>query len=134
MKRGQISTEYLIVVSFIVFVVLGILAVSFVYTSKIRDTIKFSQIERMSDRIISSAETIFYAGEPSKTKMTIYIPEGIQEIEITSNEIIFTIITSSGQNVISYNSNVPLEGSLSSAKGTKVISLEAQEDRVIISE
>jgi len=43
-KRGQISTEYLIVISFITFVVLGTLGVAMYYSTSITDTIKINQI------------------------------------------------------------------------------------------
>ena len=130
-KRGQISTEYLVIVSFLTFVAIGVLGVAFFYTGEIRDAIKFNQIEQFSNKIISSAESVFFAGEPSKITLTAYLPESVDSIIILDNpnsadEIIFHVSSSSGTNVISYRSNVPLAGgSISTSRGLKKISIVA---------
>ncbi len=133
-KRGQISTEYLIVVGFVVFLVLGILGVAFFYTSITNDQIKVSQVSNFANKIISSAESVFYAGEPSKLTLTGYLPIGIKSFEILPNEIVVSISTSSGVTKMSFTSNVPLSGNISSTDGVKRIEVLAQQDEVLISE
>lgn len=133
-KRGQISTEYLIVVGFVVFLVLGILGVAFFYTSVTNDQIKVSQVSNFANKIISSAESVFYAGEPSKLTLTGYLPIGVSNFEIMPNEIVVSISTSSGVTTMSFTSNVPLSGNISSSEGVKRIEVLAQQDEVLISE
>ena len=134
MKRGQISTEYLILIGFITFVIIGVLGVAFFYTNAVKDDIRFKQIQQFSEKIISSAESVFYSGEPSKITVTSYLPEGVNSIQIVGKEIIMNISTSSGQNIISYPSRVNLQGAISANSGIKKIEITAQEDRVIISQ
>jgi len=133
MKRGQISTEYLLIVGFVTFVVLAILGIAFIYTSAIKDNIKIKQVNDFANKLISSAESVFYSGEPSKIKIAGYIPEGVNEIQINGNNIIFNVTTNTGENIIIFTSNVVIEGTIQSSAGVKVIDLIAQDDRVVIS-
>jgi uncharacterized protein (UPF0333 family) len=132
-KRGQISTEYILVVSFVLFIVLSALGIALTYSSQINDTIKFNQIESFSQKITSQAESIFYAGEPSRTSVKAYLPEGINSITISDYYIIFNVSTSFGEGVAAYKSNVNLTGSISPNAGLRVIYLDATSNSVVIS-
>ncbi len=133
-KRGQISTEYLIIVGFITFLVVGVLAVALLYSSSLRDRIRFSHVTNYADTIISSAESVYYAGEPSRLVVKPYLPAGVRSISINGTSILFTVTSSSGVNTMLYTSSVPLEGTLASSEGVKRITLVAQTDRVLVSE
>ena len=86
-ERGQISIEYLILVSFITFLIIGILSASIYSFSIIRDKNKFNQLESFSQKIVNSAESIYYAGEPSKATINAYLPPGVNEILIQDNSL-----------------------------------------------
>jgi|SRR3989344_1197778 len=131
-KRGQISTEYLIIVGFITFVVISVLGLAYVYVAQVKDTIKINQIENFANKIISSSESIFYAGEPSTVTITGYIPSGVTNIQVNGKEIIFTVQTRSGTNVMSFASKVTIEGTISPSSGVKKLQLVAREDKVTI--
>jgi len=131
-KRGQISTEYLIIVGFITFFIVVILGLALIYSSQIRDTIKMNELEKFAKKTISSSETIFYAGEPSKSTISVYLPSGVTDIQLIGNEMLFTISLSSGINKISYTSKVPIEGNISTIDGIKKIQLTASSDRVLL--
>ncbi|MBI2452012.1 hypothetical protein HYV50_02955 [Candidatus Pacearchaeota archaeon] len=123
-KRGQISVEYLIVISFVTFVALSILGIALFYSAEIKDSIKFSQLEQFAKKITSSAERIYYSGEPSRTTISAYLPEGVQAVTIQNKDIIFNVSTSSGTSVIAYSSNVPIQGTITPTPGVKKIKLE----------
>jgi uncharacterized protein (UPF0333 family) len=131
-KKGQISTEYLIVVGFVVFFVITMLGVALFYSSSVRDSIRVSQLEHFAEKVISSAEEVYYAGEPSKSTMNVYLPEGVSEIEIAANEVVFTMTLSSGVNIMSYHSKVPLEGNISLGEGVKRVQVLSAPDRVLV--
>jgi len=133
-KRGQISTEYLIVMAFVTFLIISTLGIGLFYSAQAKDRIKFNYIENFANKIISSAESVYYAGEPSKATVTAYLPPNVQSIEVLQNEIVFSIATSSGVTRISYSSDVPIEGSLSSSEGMKRIVISALSDRVVLNE
>ena len=133
MKRGQISTEYLVIVGFITFVVISILGIALVYTSSIKNSIKVNQNAQFSDKLSSSSESRVFAREPSKIEITGYIPEGVTNIQILEKEIVITFTTNSGENIRSFTSRVSLEGNITSNSGVKVLQLVAKENKVVIS-
>ena len=135
-RKSQVSTEYLIVIGFVTFLIVSTLAIGFFYIGQINDKIKINQLQNFANKITSSAESVFYAGEPSKVRISTYLPGGVESIEIDENEdvIRFTIATSSGTNTISFSSNVPISGTISKNEGVKVIIIEAQSNQVFISQ
>ena len=132
-NRGQISAEYLIVISFVLFIVLSVLGIALGYSSQIKDSIRFNQIESFSQKVVSQSESVFYAGEPSKTTVRAYLPEGINDISVIGYFIVFNVSTSSGNSVTAYRSNVNLTGDISENSGIRVIYLNATSNAVILS-
>lgn len=131
-KNGQISTEYLIIVSFVIFLVIGIAGAGFYYTNQIRDTLKINQLDNFAKKIIHAAESVYYAGEPSRVTIIAYLPLGIKSFEIIENSFVFNISTNSGTSRIAFSSKVPIEGTISLTEGIKKIQLKALEDRVLL--
>lgn len=130
MGRGQISVEYLVVVGFIVFLIISVVAVAFFYTSGIKDRIRINQATDYANKIVSSAESVYYAGEPSKLTITAYLPVGVNEISVVENSIIISMTTNSGETTMAFSSNVPIDGNVSRGEGVKKIVVLAEEDRV----
>ena len=136
-KKSQVSIEYLIIIGFVTFTIIGILAIAFFYSGAIKDKIKTVHIGNYANKIVSTSESVFYAGKPSKATITTYLPDGIKSIEISGNELVITFQTSSGTNKITYLSNVPLSqgaGALSTTQGLKKIEITAQSDWAEISQ
>jgi len=131
-KKAQIGMEYLMVIGFLTFVLIGTLGIAMYHNNTIRDMISSRQVETMSNKIISAAESVFYAGEPSKVTITSYIPNGISEISITDNTLFVTFQSSSGNNKVSFPSNVPITGTLSTTSGLRNIVIIATSDIVTI--
>ena len=132
-KKSQISIEYLIIIGFVTFVIIGILGVAFFYSGTITDRIKMNQIDGFAEKIISSSESVFYSGSPSKLTISAYLPEGVEEIEVQPESILFTVQTNSGINKISFSSKVPLAGNIPNSPGVKRIKLEATVSALVIS-
>jgi len=137
-KSGQISVEYLIVIGFITFVVISTLGIALFYSGSIKDRIKATQINNYANKLTSTAESVFYAGYPSKATVTCYLPDNAKDIEVLTNELVITFQTSSGTNKISFASNVPMlenaTAQLTTSQGLKKIQVEAQQTQVLISQ
>lgn len=133
-RRGQISIEYLIVVGFVTLLVISLLGVSYFYASSIRDQIRTNQAKEFAEKVIVESEKIYYAGEPSKTTITAYLPAEVTALWVEEQSIIISIRLSSGLTTTSYTSNVPLELTVSTDPGVKKLSLVAQPERVLITE
>jgi hypothetical protein len=134
MKKAQIGIEYIILISFLAFALIVILGIALFYSGNIKDRMKMNQISSFSGKIISNSEEVFYAGSPSKSTISAYLPEGVKEIKIYDKNIFFSIQTNSGINNISFSSKVNLSGTLSASMGVKNIQILAEQDKVIISQ
>jgi hypothetical protein len=131
-KNAQIGMEYLMIVGFLTFVIIATLGIAMYHNNTIRDMIISRQVESMSTKIVSAAESVFYAGEPSKVTIVSYIPETISEINIIDNTIFVTFQSSSGTNKVAFPSNVPITGTLSTIHGLRNIEIEATSVSVTI--
>jgi len=134
MKRGQVSFEYLILVGFVTIIIVGIMGVALFYTSSSKDSVKITQVNNFANKIISNAESVYYAGEPSKATITTYLPEGVAAIDITENTLLITLQLSTGTSVIGFDGNVNITGSINPNQGVKKIEILAQEDGVLITQ
>lgn len=133
-KRAQVSFEYLIIMGFITFVIVAVLGLAVYYSGNIRDRIITNQLNNCANKIVSTAESVFYLGEPSKSTITCYLPDGVKNVTIFSDSVYFEIQTSSGVNKIYFDSNVPLEGEFVFTEGVRKIELRAASDRVIVTQ
>ena len=139
-KRAQISVEYMIIVGFIIFIVTITAGTAFFYSYTISDRISSNHLNNFANKVISSSESVFFAGDPSRVTINAYLPNGIEAMEIlTDNDktlIVFTFTTRTGTSTIAYESNVPIElnGDFSLNEGLKRYRVIAETDRVIIRE
>ena len=88
-KRAQIGVEYMIIVGFVTFAIMSVLVLAIFYSGQIKDSIKLNEVENFVAQLISSAESVFFAGEPSKTTVRLYLPEGVESLEITPEYLNF---------------------------------------------
>lgn len=132
-KRAQVSMEYLIIVSFVTFIIIGILGVAFIYSGSIKDSIKVNQITGFANKITSTSESVFYAGYPSKATIPVYLPEGVENISISGNNLIIEFQTSTGKNKISFSSKVPITGLITTGSGIKKLRILAEQNKVNVS-
>lgn len=134
-RNGQISIEYLIILGFVTFLVMSVLALSVVYMDSVRDTIKFRQVETYATKIVSAAESVYYAGQPSKVSVQAYVPASVSAIEVLREGLLISVAASSGEAKMLFSSRVPLNassGTLPVSEGLKSIELTATSDSVVV--
>lgn len=133
-KKTQISVEYLVLLGFLVFIIISILGIAFFYAGNIRTGVSVNQISAFADKVITTSENVYYAGEPSRATITVYLPEGVNDIEIINNDLVFTFQTDSGINKMAFGSNVPIDGEFDTSSGAHNLLVEALEDKVNITQ
>lgn len=131
-KNAQVGIEYMVVIGFVTLAIITTLAMAVFYSGQAKDRIKLNQVESFAVQLINSAESVFFAGEPSKTTVSLYLPDGVSSITFSSNDFIVTTTTSSGDNVRVYTSKVPLNGTIPVTEGIKKLTIEAKETLVQI--
>ena len=137
-KKAQSSMEFLILMGFLTFVITAILAIGYIYSGTINDRIKSSQIQSFANKITTTSETVFYSGEPSRATISAHLPDAVDEIEVINNTIVITYQLTTGQNKISFSSNVPVvenaSAQISSISGIKSMTILANSTHAIISQ
>jgi len=134
-KKLQVSFEYLIIMGFIMFVIIAVLGIAIFYGGTINDQIKETQLGNCANKIISTTESVFYAGQPSKATISCFFPDNIKNLSIDDDNLYIESFTSSGVSTRAFPSNVPIaEGPqfLKPTPGIKKIEIIAEENRVIV--
>lgn len=133
-KKAQISMEYIAIVGFVMAVTIPMILIYHNYSGQTRDEIISNQVSQIAKKLVDSAESVYYLGEPSKNTLKVYFPNNIQQITIGNKELVFRIRTRNGLDDIVVVSHVELNGSLSVSSGIHHIKLESKGDYVLISE
>ena len=136
-KKAQISFEYLTIMGFVTFILIGIIGIAFFYGASTQDRLRMTQVNNFGNKIVSTAESVFYAGEPSKATISVYLPENVKEIAIAENSIYISIQLSTGLNIISFLSEAPLyegpENEFNINPGIKNLEIKVVQGEVVIS-
>ena len=133
MKKGQASIEFISIFSFVFLMTIPLVIIFFDQTGNVQDAIAENQIKNIATKIADKAETVYYAGEPSKTTIKAYFPQRIKSISILSKDIVFNYSTAKNTiHTIESMSIVNLTGNISSVQGTHYIELEASGGVVLI--
>ncbi len=131
-RKSQSSLEYIITVGFVTFVVISVIIIAYLYTGILRNRIRENQIESFANKLISSAESVFYAGEPSKKTVDIFLPAGVNSIAINNYILLMNYSAGAQNNVRAYDSKVNITGTINPGPGIKRLILEAKANYVDI--
>jgi len=134
-NRSQVGVEYMIVIGFVTFAIISVITLAIFYSGEIKDRLRLTQVENFATQLINSVDSIFFAGEPSKTTVKLYLPEGVESINITQDYyLLITTRVSGGENKRVFESKVPMQGAISPGEGIKKLTLEARSNNVLISQ
>lgn len=126
-KRGQVSIEFMAIIGFVTFIAMAMLIISQFYQRGVSTQVETNQVDHLARKLIDSAESVYYLGEPSKTTIEANMPNHVESITIGSNDITFRMKAAGGKTSdITYQSDVNLTGSITKTPGLKKISVEAK--------
>jgi len=131
-KKAQATTEYLILLSFVMGIVLVLVVLFQSYSQETQDKIRMTQAEQIARKIADAAEKVYYLGEPSRVTIKAHIPGNVKAINIGNKEIFFVLNTQQGDNEIGTISKVNITGSLPTNEGIYEILVESKGDYVQI--
>lgn len=133
-KRGQASTEYLILIGFGLAILAFLAIIQFEHNEE-RDAIVISsQVDRIGRKLVDASEEVYFLGEPARTTIKIYLPNNIEDILIMNQTIIFKVRSAGGISDIERYSTVNITGNITSSSGVKHISVRAEGNYVCILE
>lgn len=90
--KGQVSNELLVVVGFILLVIIPLLYVMYFKMDDIRTDLAMLQVHFSAARIAFAINAVGHMGDGSSLITEIYIPENVDSVSISGNEVVFTTI------------------------------------------
>ncbi|MBU3941672.1 MAG: hypothetical protein KKF74_02055 [Nanoarchaeota archaeon] len=132
-KNAQVSVEYVIIIGFSLLITIPLILIFYEHTRTTSDQVISSQVDQIARKIVDNSESVYYLGEPSKTRIKVYMPENIEEAIISNKEVTFRVKTKSGVTDISHISSVNVSGYIAITPGIHYISIESKGDYVWLS-
>lgn len=126
--------EYLMIVGFVAAIIIPMTVIYLTYSDQTEDQIISNQVANIAKKVGDTAETVYYLGEPSKTRVRAYFPQNIDNISIMGREIVFYVKTKNGVDEVVISMPVNVTGSLSQTSGIHNIVVEAKGEYVEITD
>lgn len=133
-RKGQISIEYMAVFAIAALMTFPLILIFSVQSNNVRTDITLSQAEKVATEIINSAKEVYFMGPPAQKTITIEFPEGVKEVTVSSNYILFVLDTNTGTHELYKESTFELQGSIENFRGPHVLIIKAENNRVSIEE
>ena len=100
----------------------AIIAVAFYFASSYsNDSLAISQAQDAADRLASASDYVFALGPNSKDYVFVFLPEGIESVNVSGKRILLKVRTSAGISDVFAYSKSDLIGSLPSGRGKQKI-------------
>ncbi len=133
-EKGQMSMEYLMVMGFALIVTVPLVIIFFEQSSSAQEKVSADNAAQIARQIIDTSEQVYYLGEPSATTIKANMPDNVEQIIISGNDLTFRMQTGSGLSDVTVSSDVNLTGGLSSEPGIHNIKIEATANGVSIAD
>lgn len=126
--------EYLTIVGFVAAIVIPMTIIYLTYSDQTEDQIVSNQVSNIAKKIGDTAESVYYLGEPSKTRIRAYFPDNINNISVAGYEIVFYVSTKNGIDEVVVSMPVNVTGTLTPTAGIHNIFIEAMGSYVQITD
>ncbi len=133
LKTAQIAMEYLTVIgiSLLILVPLGVIVNDYINYSSER--VAEQQVVEISRKIVDTARTVYFFGYPTRLKLKMYFPPGIESAEVIPHGVVFILKTVNTEHDYYQYSEVNLTGNLTTVSGIHYVLVKAMPDYVNIS-
>ena len=129
----QIATEYLIIVSFALMVlipyILYLYSASLQYQEQNSLTIASESVKKIGE----ACDWVYLQGEPAKLTLKIVVTKNVENITFLNKTIVWKVRTSAGVSDVYYNCLANVTGYLPNRDGEYLVSVEALKGGVNIS-
>jgi uncharacterized protein (UPF0333 family) len=134
MKRGQAAMEYLAVIGFALLMIVPIIFIFFSQSEDITQQLTMNQIREIGRKVVNTAEKIYYLGEPSQTTLKIYMPNNVEQVNISGRTIVFKVRLNNAPSDLVFPSTVNVTGNISVQSGIRFIKVKTIAGKVNISD
>lgn len=124
-SKAQIAMEYLMVMGFVLTALTPLVVVYYVYTQSSTEELVSSQLAKIAREIVDSAEEVYYLGTPSQISMRVYVPDDLENVQVSGNQFVLIMDTTSGPAEIVETSAVNISGSFPLTEGVYTVTIKA---------
>jgi len=129
----QIATEYLIIVSFALMVLIPYVLYLYSASQQYQEQNSLTIASESVKKIGEACDWVYLQGEPAKLTLKIVVPKNVESITFINKTILWKVRSSAGLSDIYYNCLSNITGYLSNREGEYFVSVEAIEGGVNIS-
>ena len=122
--------EYVLIIGFATLIAIPLFLIFSHYTNETRNEVTYNQADSISRKIVDSAETVYYLGEPSKVTLKVYMPNDIKNLTIENGYVHFIVKAGRFTTDIVHSSTINISGNVSFKPGVKQINIESKGDYV----
>ncbi len=136
-KPAQASMEYVMIAGFVALVIIPTAFIFYRYASDSADEIDQAQIEKFGRDVVSTSETVYYIGAPSRIVIEERLPKNVRSISIdrdpATGTYLFAIAATSESGIVNFTfpTNVNIRGFFRNDDinpGQKSVWIAAQKD------
>lgn len=131
--KFQVAFEFMIIVG----IVMAFLIPVWIYSSNVQQQtntqLAVSYAKNTVQRIADASSLVYSQGEPAKVEIMVYMPKGVEEVNITNNTIMLSIWTGPTISNVFAESLADMTGTLPTTEGRYFVKIEAISDYVNIS-
>lgn len=132
MGRAQVSMEYLFIVAFAILLTIPLLALFFTQIESLQETQQSKELTVSLTEIATTAEQVYYLGNPAVKTINIFFPEDITSAFINGTLLVGKVQPARTEYEVTIESSAPLNGTLKDHSGLHVIRLTAKNNTVEI--
>lgn len=127
-KRGQVTTEYVIIVGFMLVILLVLWAQTTFTISSTTADLRVAYAKHAVTKIAEAADAVYVQGPPAKFSIYVTIPDSVAYSNVTGHEVSISVFTYGGVTDVYAETLGNVTGCLrSNVPGTHRISVEAVE-------
>ena len=132
--RAQVSMEFLLVMALALLIIVPLILFFVAESQSSTEEVNAAQIGQILRKIAANAETVYAFGEPTTLTLRVYMPQGVEAVNISNTELIFTVRTKGAFTTISENLPMNITGDISNHVGIHRLRIQAANNSVVISE
>jgi hypothetical protein len=130
--RAQTAFEYMVIAIFILAFLTPIWVYLYQLQAQTNDEFAISYAKNAVTQISKKADLVYSQRMDARVKIEVYIPRGVEYVNITGNEINMRILSRSGPIDVFATSIAQLQGSIPSGEGLYWVLIKAEGDYVSV--
>jgi uncharacterized protein (UPF0333 family) len=128
--RAQTAFEFMVIIIFVLAFIIPIWIYLYQMQVETNDQFVLSYAKNTVTQIAKKADLVYSQRMGARVKIEVYVPRGVQYVNITGNEINMRVLSSSGPIDVFATSIAQMQGSLPAEEGLYQILIKSEGDYV----